>query len=107
MSKEFMRWDAISEKQGWYNLSLGDRATFQRFMEDILSRRDNHGIVYIYDEKATEDDAYMSITYGYGAITWFSDDRVNRIDNATITKAKANGFPTHIDYYIWIKDSRR
>ena len=104
MAKEIMTWTVDSDAvRGTYKLKMRPDTTFGQFLEDILSRFDNHGLVYIREDKANEEPEYMSLTYGYGAVTWWSTDRVNRINDHTVVSGVANGFPTHIDYTIQIK----
>ena len=104
MAKEIMTWTVDqSAERGTYKLRMRPNTTFRQFLNDILGRYDNHGLVYIREEEKDKEPEYMSMTYGHGVVTWCSTERINRLGDCFVLEGVATGFPTHVDYTIQIK----
>ena len=103
-TEEIMKWKVQQGHPGWFDLVMERPVTFKEFIQDVLSRKDNTGNIYIR-LVGNRNSKEASMAYDYGAITWVSDDMVNRIDDYVILRAQANGFPTKINYHLIIKDS--
>ena len=97
--EEIMKWKVQQGHQGWFDLVMERPVTFKEFIQDVLSRKDNTGNIYIRLIGA-KNAKEASMVYDYGAITWVSDDILNRVDECVIRQAQANGFPTKINYHL-------
>lgn len=100
--KELMKWKVQQGHTGWFDLVMEDEVTFGEFIRDVLSRKDNTGNIYIRLIGA-KNNKEASMVYDYGAITWISDDFLNRIDEYVVKQAQANGFPTKINYHLIVE----
>ncbi len=103
--KELMKWKVQQGHTGWFDLVMSSTVTFKNFLQDILSRKDNTGNIYVrlMDRNFTKE---ASMVYDYGAVTWISDDILNRVDECVIRQAQANGFPTKINYHLVVEASK-
>lgn len=103
MVKEKILWKADPVHTGWYILKLMDNLRFEDFLKDVLSRRDNQGAIYIQGTDLEGKTKNVSLTYGYGLVTWTSDESINRINDYIVVSGQADGFPTEVNYHITIK----
>lgn len=107
--KEIMKWNVQQGRENWFDLVMENKVTFGEFVQDILSRKDNTGNIYVrllvpsyHNVKNAKD---MSMVYDYGVITWISDKFLNQIDKYVVKQARANGFPTNINYHLIVEQN--
>lgn len=103
MGNEIMKWKVEKDHNDWFILEMQEMITFSKFLDDILSRKDNYGTIRIQGD--IDGKKMLSMTYSYGAIRWQSDDMLNRMNDYILVAGRAHGFPTHIDYHIMVKEN--